>query len=33
MRTQVLVLVLVLILAFPLQSVTAEEDDETLGSA
>ena len=30
MRTQVLALVLVLILAFPLQSVTAEEDDETL---
>ena len=30
MRTQVLVLVLVLILAFPLQSVTAEENDETL---
>ena len=30
MRTQVLALVLVLILAFPLHSVAAEEDDETL---
>ena len=30
MRTQAIGLILLLILAFPLQSVTAEEDDETL---